>query len=156
MIYHASKVPPGVQVRCQDKSLARQSEAEGCDINVIMKRYEKTGLLPQVVGGAAFFADVSELGDYRTVVENIRLAEAAFGQLPADLRSRFRNDVAEFLDFVSDPANAGELVKLGLVEDPGQLELLPEDAAAKAAAEAAAKAAAAAAAEAAGKAAPAA
>ena len=35
---------------CEEKSLTRQSEAESCDINQIMKRYEKTGVLPRSIG----------------------------------------------------------------------------------------------------------
>lgn len=34
--------------------------------------------------------------------------------LPAQVRAKFSNDAAEFLDFVQNPKNADELVAMGL------------------------------------------
>lgn len=96
-------------------TLTKQSEAASCDINVIMKRYETTGLLPLPVREAAF-TDVSQIGDFRTALEVIRVAQEGFMQLPAQVRAEFRNDAAEFVDFCSDPGNRARLVELGLVE----------------------------------------
>lgn len=95
------------------KSLTRQSEAEACDINVIMRRYEKTGILPEGVEG--FFADVSNIGDYRAVQEKLEVGKEIFYQLPAVEREKFRNDVGTFLDFAADPGSVPELVRLGLL-----------------------------------------
>lgn len=107
--------PPRVRVECDPKEKkTRQSEAKGCDVNEIMARYEKTGVLP-VVSREPFYADVSTLGDYRSVVENVRQAEDYFARLPASVRSRFDNDAAAFLDFVS-AGNREELEELGLLE----------------------------------------
>lgn len=102
---------------CLEKSLTRQSELAGCDVNVIMKRYEKTGELP-MNARTAIYADVSEVGDYRTALQIVRDGEAAFMQLPAAVRAKFGNDVGAFLDFAADPANQEDLVQLGLVEAP--------------------------------------
>lgn len=99
---------------CREKSMTRQSEAEECDINRIMARYEKTGVLPLETREAVFM-DVSELGTYQDVLANIQKAEAGFLQLPPKVRERFGNDVASFLDFCQ-VANPAELEELGLVE----------------------------------------
>lgn len=100
---------------CREPTLTKQSEAAATDINLIMKRYEQTGLLPQAVREAVF-TDVSQVGDFRTALEVIRVAQEGFMQLPAGVRSEFQNDPAAFVDFCSDPGNRARLVELGLVE----------------------------------------
>lgn len=114
-VYSQVNRPPKVVLRCEEPSRTRQSERDKCDVNKIMARYEKTGMIP-VDQRQAFFADVSTMGDYRTALDNVRRANEFFMSLPAKVRSRFENDAAAFLDFVSDPGNRGELVELGLVE----------------------------------------
>lgn len=115
-IFTAYNPPPPVRMSNWGKSKARQSEADACNINMIMARYEKTGVLP-VDGRESYFADVSQMGDYRTALHHVQESERYFMSLPAELRLRFENDTAAFLDFVSDPENRGELVELGLIED---------------------------------------
>lgn len=94
-----------------EPSLTRQADAEGCDINNIMKRYEKTGILPGYTN-PGFFADVSELGDFHRVTEVVRQTTEIFMQLPAQTRAEFQNDVAEFVNWATDPANAGEVKEM--------------------------------------------
>lgn len=101
----------------REPSKTRQSDKDSCDVNLIMKRYEKTGELP-AFANSAFFADVSELGDFRAVQEKILLAKQVFDQLPADVRLSFKNDVAEFMDWASAAENRDGLVELGLIEKP--------------------------------------
>lgn len=99
-------------------SRTKQSFKAECDVNVIMKRFKKTAgvdFLNRYQGYlTGEFGDFSEVVDYRTALEQVARAESVFGALPAALRSRFENDPAQFLDFVQDPANANELVSLGL------------------------------------------
>lgn len=96
-------------------TLTRQSEAKYADINLIMKKYEKTGVLPPATR-QGFFADVSNVGDYRDALHRVQAADAYFMQLPAEYRKRFDNDPATFLDFVSDPDNIPELETMGLIQ----------------------------------------
>lgn len=118
-IFTAYNQPPKVRLDCSgDKSMTRQSEKESCDVNVIMRRYVKTGMLPEGFNAQGVFADVSEVGTYRDVVERIHQADRAFMSLPAALRKRFGHSPGEFLEFVSDPANREELERLGLVKKP--------------------------------------
>lgn len=114
-VYSDYDPPPAVETICPEKTKTRQSEAAEADINVIMKRYEKTGLLPQSAV-EAMYQDVSEVGDYRSALEVVRIGQEAFMQLPAQLRARFDNDPAAFVDFVSDPRNRPQLEEMGLVE----------------------------------------
>lgn len=97
-------------------SKTRQADKESCDINFIVKRFQATGMFPHVNQMSAAFGDVSELGDYQSLLQRMDEAQAAFDALPAVVRKRFGNDPAKLLEFVADPANVEEAVKLGLME----------------------------------------
>lgn len=97
------------------KSLTRQSELKSADINVIMAKYVKTGVLP-VATREGFFADVSTVGDYREALHRVMQAEDYFYKVPPQIRKRFENDPAKFLDFISDPKNLPEIEEMGLIE----------------------------------------
>lgn len=100
-------------VLCEDKSLAIQSAREDADINVIMKRFGITGALPvhqRIPLADGFYGEF----DYQKSLNIVRAGEAAFNAQPADVRDRFKNDPALFLEFFSKPENTDEAVKLGL------------------------------------------
>lgn len=98
---------------CEDPSLAQQHQAEDADINVIVRRFGITGVIPQgfVVPQ---YADYPEVFDFRQAQEALRDASQRFMEVPAEIRGRFLNDPWKFMDFVSDPANIDEVVRLGL------------------------------------------
>lgn len=101
-------------LKCLDPSLARESEAEGCDINEIVRRFGLTGQMP--VGGVAFFADVSAMPmDYHSALQFVQAAEEGFALLPAELRARFRNDPGALVEFLEVEGNRAEAEKLGIV-----------------------------------------
>jgi len=88
-----------------------------CDVNRIVDLFRKGAPLPvQIHQGQ--FADVSELGDYKTALDTVMEAEAVFKTLPMAVKERCDNSVAGFLDFVNDPDNAEDLIELGLVAKP--------------------------------------
>lgn len=105
-----------VALLCEDRSLTKQADAEACDINKIMARYEKQGILNHVSLNQGFYADVSNVPDYQGSLAVVESAETLFMSLPADLRARFENDPQKYFDFVSNPANKPELEKLGLLK----------------------------------------
>lgn len=82
---------------CQDLSLTRQDDAEDADINVIVGRFLKTGLLPEGVS-VPQYGDFLEVSDYKSSLDLVRKAEQAFASYPADIRSKYANDVGVFLD----------------------------------------------------------
>lgn len=105
--------PPSVGLECKEPTRTRQSESAACNINNIIKQYDRTGMLPQV-NSPGLYLDVTQMGDYREALHAVETANAIFMQLPAQVRADFQNDAATFLDWCSDPKNQAEMAKLGL------------------------------------------
>lgn len=101
-----------------DRSLTNQADMDAADINKIMARFEQTGVLldPQGVERKPMYADFTEVKDYHSMLSALRRAETAFGLLPAATRNRFNNDPQQLIEFLDDPKNQKEAVKLGLLD----------------------------------------
>ena len=91
-----------------------QSSKDECDINQIMKRFEKTGQLPETIKSDPQYGDFSSLPDFQDSLHIVQKSEDQFSKLSARVRARFENDPAKFLEFAQNPANAQEMVDLGL------------------------------------------
>jgi phage internal scaffolding protein len=114
-IYSAFDRPQDSGIVFTMPTMAQQHFKDECDINSIMKRYTQTGLLPQS-SREFFYGDVSEQLDYRQALDFLNNAQDNFDALPAVLRKRFDNDPGQLLDFLANPDNREEAVRLGLVE----------------------------------------
>lgn len=106
--------------------LTKQSHRDECDINQIMARFQKTGVLDFAQNHQGQYADVTGL-DYEVGMQNIRKADAMFQDLPSSLRARFHNDPREFLDFVQDEDNRAEATRLGLLNSVAEPLPLSQD-----------------------------
>lgn len=102
---------------CKGESLTQQQFTKEADINELVRRF---GIDDQIVPPGAldprYFGDVSDVPDLRTALDRVRNAEAAFMALPAELRLRFNNSAADLWDFVNNPKNDDEAVRLGLLK----------------------------------------
>lgn len=96
----------------QDRT--QQEFADECDINNIMARYQSTGLFDFVNKHVPQYGDVTGY-EYMDMQNQIVAAKNMFADLPANIRDRFANDPAKFLDFFNDPANEHEAAKMGLL-----------------------------------------
>jgi len=95
-------------------SLTKQSEAAGCDINNILSKFEKTGILPELIRADGRYGDFSEVPEYQAAHEIISRAQEQFAALSAPVRERFGNDPAQMLQFCTNPANSKAMVEMGL------------------------------------------
>lgn len=104
-----------VQTHSVGESLTVQNEIENCDINNIMKKYEKTGLIDHVREHPGQYVDLVAPESYHAALNVILEAQSSFHQLPAALRKRFNNDPAEMLAFTQDDKNIPEMRELGML-----------------------------------------
>lgn len=105
-------------ISCPEPSLAQQHMKEECDINYIVERFGVTGAMQMAVEGAsrATYGDFTGISDYKTAVDAVHAAEAAFMSLPAQLRARFDNDPNALLNFLNNEENRSEAVELGIID----------------------------------------
>lgn len=98
-----------------DPSLTKQEFTDECDINLIIARFAQTGEFLHQNSLAPRFGDFTLVPDFQSALNLISDAEASFASLSSKIRDRFANDPANFLEFVSDPANADEMRELGIL-----------------------------------------
>lgn len=118
--YDVDAVSNETGLKCEDPSLAQQHSAEECDINYIVERFGVTGQLPENNRPMPTYGDFTGVSDYRQALDAVTQAQEAFMSLPANVRERFDNDPALFVDFCSstDPADRSEAIELGLIAPP--------------------------------------
>lgn len=98
-------------------SRTKQDFKDQCDINNIIKAYKITGQVQHISAAAAQgrFEYLPDPMEFQDSLNTIRAADQAFAALPAKIRDRFANDPALFLGFLSDPENADEARRLGIL-----------------------------------------
>lgn len=97
-------------------SMTKQSFLEECDINNIVRDFTAHGMVTHINEKAAqgAFVDLPDSLDYQQALEIARAGQQAFDVLPAHVRKRFDNDPEKFLEFMGNPDNQEEMIKLGL------------------------------------------
>jgi len=98
---------------CNDPSLTQQQFKEESDINTIVDRFMKSGVLPTAVNMPQYM-DYEGVFDYQSAMNAVRAADEQFLRMDAKVRARFNNSPQEFLSFFADPANTDEAIRLGL------------------------------------------
>lgn len=96
-------------------SRTKQAFKDEVDINRIMIKYQKTGVLP-VTTKEAQYGDFTDVPDLETAMNKINAAYDTFMQQPSTIRKRFNNDPAELLAFIQDENNRNEAENLGLLK----------------------------------------
>ena len=96
----------------------KQSFKDECDVNQIMKRWQKTGEMNHLNNFSPTYGDFTNADDYLSATLKCKQAESDFDALSANIRNRMGNNPANLLAFMADPANLEEAVSLGLVQKP--------------------------------------
>jgi len=133
--FNVESVPttdPEMRIYCQrpgkkDKDgkplyFTEQSHKKECDVNMIIKKYDKTGLINHIQTIEGKFGDVSGI-EFQAMQERVASAKSSFAALPTEIRQRFKNDPAELLKFMDDPNNREEGIELGLIHAETPLDL---------------------------------
>lgn len=98
-----------------EPSRTQQQFREKVNVNSIMAKYRKTGLIDHVRANPGVYADLTKLPDYQTAMQTVITAQSTFESVPANIRLRFDNDPGKMIAFLDDQQNYDEAVKLGLV-----------------------------------------
>lgn len=109
----------------------KQSFVKECNINNIMGRWKKTGVLEHLAKHPPMYGDFSQAIDYASAQQLVIDAQARFDALPAHVRLRMDHDPQTFVEFMQDPENHDEAIELGLVnpkKGPKAPETVPEEA----------------------------
>ena len=104
-------------------SRTKQSFKNECDVNNILKNYNKTGVMPENFNPGEY-RDLDGT-DYQEYMQTVASANSMFEELPSALRKRFKNDPAQLLSFVHDDKNVAEAHKLGLLRDDYEIAISP-------------------------------
>lgn len=111
-----------------EPTLCQQQWQASCNVNNIMKKYKKTGTVTHVRNATAgVYQDLTKMPSYEEAVQTVTRAEQAFQEVPALVRKRFDNNPQKMIDFLNDPKNQDEAIKLGLAKlkpvDPVVVEI---------------------------------
>ena len=104
--------------RFTQPSMAQQQFKEECDINNIMAKYQKSGLVTHVAKYQGKYDDFTVLPDFKTALDTMNEAQEMFLTIPSEIRREFDNDPGKFVEFATDPDNLDELREMGLAPKP--------------------------------------
>lgn len=80
------------------ETLTEQSHKAHVDVNNIMARYTRTGVMEHIRRFEGQYADVSDM-DYHEAMSKVADAKSMFEEMPSTMRRHFDDDVAQFLEF---------------------------------------------------------
>ena len=100
-------------LKCEDDSLTQQQFKDEADINTIVDRFMKSGVMPNPVNMPQY-VDYEGVFDFQSAMNAVRQADENFMRMDAKVRARFNNSPQEFLEFFANPENTQEAIRLGL------------------------------------------
>lgn len=108
------------------RSRTKQSHKDECDINNILRQYQRTGIITHVRNARGTYEDLPSGVDFQAAMNTILEAEAAFENLPAAVRDHFANDPQRFLAAFQDEKQRPALEEFGLIgKRPDLAPVLP-------------------------------
>jgi len=101
------------------ESMTKQSFLEECDLNNILRQFKPHELRDIMARNVAIgvFENLPDRIDYQDALNLVLDGSKAFATLDSGTRARFENDPAQFMEFMADPKNQDEAIKLGLAKD---------------------------------------
>lgn len=112
--YRTNGVPQVALMFPEGENRTHQEFKNDVDINLIMKRFRKTGQLAHVRADQPFYGDFTEPMDYMSCLDRVDAAQEGFLSLPAAVRQMVGNDPAKFLEAIQDPEQMELMMDAGL------------------------------------------
>jgi len=104
-----------------EPSMTQQQFAESANINSIINKYRKTGVMPVVPKNTQpIYGDFTGIKEFQEAQGVIAHATQQFEELPKNIKDRFHNDPSELLEFCSNEENRPEAERLGIVPKPAE------------------------------------
>ena len=97
-----------------EESMTKQSLKDECDINLIMENFTNTGQIRHLNNHEPRY-DYAPSYSFKEALDVVFQSEAAFSELPSEIRERFNHDPLSFLEFVESDDNAAEAAAMGLI-----------------------------------------
>lgn len=91
-----------------------QAHKDQCDINQILRKYDKTGLITHVSKMEGTYGNLTGM-DFKEAMDLVINANRMFKDLPSEIRKRFNQSPQDFLAFMEDPNNREEAIELGMI-----------------------------------------
>ena len=99
-----------------ERLMTKQSHKDECDINRILKQYQRTGIITHVQNARPTYMDLPDAMDFQVSMNIVLEGNEAFSSLPAQVRAHFHNDPAAFLAALSDPDQAQQMREWGFLK----------------------------------------
>jgi phage internal scaffolding protein len=105
---------------CEDQSLTDQSYRKSSDLNVLIKKYKKTGVMPDLLQKKGQYGDFSNVPTLEAAFKAVNHAKMLFQELPAEVRKLMDNDPSKMELWLSDEVNHEIAEKYGLLDKNSQ------------------------------------
>ena len=104
-----------------DDGLTKQSFADQCDINKMLKKAQQQGSISHLLKyPEQIYGEFDGEFDLLTAHEQIKKAQGIFDDLPSEIRKDFNNNALEFVKFAGNPENNDKLRDLlPAIAEPG-------------------------------------
>lgn len=109
------KRPGKVDEKGKIQYFTEQAHKKECDINNIIKKYDKTGLITHVSKIEAKFGDLTGR-DFKVMSDKVAQMNSAFELLPVEIKKEFEQSPAKLLEFMENPDNRERAIELGLID----------------------------------------
>lgn len=105
-------------IAMEGESRTQQHFRESVDINNILAKYRKTGIIEHVKRAKERYGDFSELAEYGKNMDKVAKAQQSFEMLPAELRNQFQNNIPKFFEYIQKEENKEQCIKWGIFDAP--------------------------------------
>lgn len=101
-----SAYSPAVSVTLEtpDETMTKQAFKDECDINNIVNKYQKTGIVTHVQQRQPSYG-YAPSADFQTAVNLVHQQREQFAHLPSEIRAKFDNDPLKLLEYVETNGN---------------------------------------------------
>lgn len=106
------------------KSVTEQHHAKTCNINYIVGKYQKTGLVDHINKHEGSYGDVSN-ADFETAMSLVTEQTTVFNELPSSVRKHYKNDVQTYLEALG--TEEGQNEHRALLNPVVEQETAPEE-----------------------------